>query len=256
MVKKGMVDSSWKQRIRKIDRLVAKAEQIVAVERREREEYLAQLEEERRPQARRHAAAVAGIVLFGKPQIDEPLIHAWERALQHLGITLRDEYGRECQYEYKPEHNKHDDSNPETLFVNWPRFIYDMAREKAGNEMYTTIMQSANEIERFTEIFSTAPVWLLEFTWMRLDAGLLKFGLPRMSDKQVWGEDGLRDMMRWPLLPLGMMTDGDPLPEVAVEDGVPPEEEEVYRQHRRMHDFNARRFARGVGTPASRPHLG
>jgi len=63
-------------------------------------------------------------------------------------------------------------------------------------------------------------------------------------------------MMRWPLLPLGMMTDGDPLPEVAVEDGVPPEEEEVYRQHRRTHDFNARRFARGVGTPASRPHLG
>ena len=88
-------------------------------------------------------------MLFGKPQIDEPLIHAWERALQHLGITL----------------------------------------QEASDEMYPIIMQSANEIERFTGIFSTAPVWLLEFTWMRLDAGVLKFGLPRMSDKQVWGEE-------------------------------------------------------------------
>jgi hypothetical protein len=75
---------------------------------------------------------------------------------------------------------------------------------------------------------------------MRLDAEVLKFGLPRMSDKQVWGEDGLRDMMRWPLLPLGMMTDGVPFPEIAVEDGVPPEEAEAYRQHRRIHDFGTR----------------
>ena len=115
-------------------------------------------------------------------------------------------------------------------------------RVKASDELYPIIMQSANEIERFTEIFSTAPVWLLEFTWMRLDAELLKFGLPRMSDKQVWGEDGLRDMMRWPLLQLGMITDGDPLPEVAVEDGVPPEQEEAYRQQRRQHDFVVRCF--------------
>jgi hypothetical protein len=191
---------SWKQRIRKIDRLVAKAEQIVAVERREREEQRAEFAESLRPRARQHAAAVAAIVLFGKPQIDEPLIHAWQRALQHLEITP----------------------------------------QEASDEMYPIIMQSANEIERFTEIFSNGPVWVLEFTWMRLDAGVLKFGLPRMSDKQVWGEDGLRDMMRWPLLPLGMMTDGIPYPEIAVEDGVPPEEEEAYRQHRRIHEFGAR----------------
>jgi hypothetical protein len=195
-----MIAPSWKQRIRKIDRLLAKAEQIVAVERRKREEQLAEFAESLRPQARQHTAAVAAIVLFGKPQIDEPLIHAWERAIQHLGITIRE----------------------------------------ASDQMYAIIMQSANEIERFTEIFSAAPVWLLEFTRMRFDAELLKFGLPRMSDKQVWGEDGLRDMMRWPLLPLGMMTDGVPYPEIAVEDGVPPEEEEAYRQHRRIHEFSTR----------------
>ena len=242
MVEKEMIAPSSKQRIRKIDRLVAKAEQIVAVERRKREEQRAQREESLRPQARQHATAVAAIVLFGKPQIDEPLIHAWERALQHFGITLRNEYGRECQYEYKPGHNNRDESHPETFFDDWPREEYGGACKKASDELYPIIMQSANEIERFTEIFSTAPVWLLEFTWMRLDAALLKFGLPRMSDKQVWGEDGLRDMMRWPLLQLGMITDGDPLPEVAVEDGVPPEQEEAYRQQRRQHDFVVRCF--------------
>ena len=41
---------SWKLRIRKIDRLVAKAEQIVAVERRKREEQQAEFEESLRPQ--------------------------------------------------------------------------------------------------------------------------------------------------------------------------------------------------------------
>jgi hypothetical protein len=74
-----------------------------------------------------------------------------------------------------------------------------------------------------------------------LDASVLKFELPRMSDKQVWGEEGLRDMLRWPLLPLGMMTDGNLLPEVALEEGASPADEEAYRQHRRIDAFLARR---------------
>jgi hypothetical protein len=74
-------------------------------------------------------------------------------------------------------------------------------------------MQGGNETEKFTAIFRTAPVWLLEFTRMKFDAHFLKFDLPKMSDKQVWGEEGLKDFLRWPLLPLGMMTDGDPVPE-------------------------------------------
>jgi hypothetical protein len=85
---------------------------------------------------------------------------------------------------------------------------YERGLQHAGSELYSAITKGANETEKFTQIFRTAPVWLLEFTWMRLDAELLKFDLPKMTDKQVWGEKGLEDMMRWPLLPLGMMTDG------------------------------------------------
>jgi hypothetical protein len=52
---------------------------------------------------------------------------------------------------------------------------------------------------------------------MDLDAWLLKFDLPKMSDEQVWGEEGLKDLLRWPLLPLGRMTDGNPVPDGSCE---------------------------------------
>ena len=92
-----MIAPGLKQRIRKIDALLMKAEEVVSIERRKREEQRAQLKESLRPQARQHATEVAAVVLFGKPQIDEPLIQAWERALQHLGITLRDACGYLCK---------------------------------------------------------------------------------------------------------------------------------------------------------------
>jgi len=116
------------------------------------------------------------------------------------------------------------------------RFESEYEREllSAHRQLYPAIMKGANENEKFTEIFRTAPVWLLEFTWMRLDAWLLKFDLPEMSDKQIWGQQGLEDMMRWPLLPLGMMTDGAPVSELAPEKGVPPEDDERSRQLRRI----------------------
>ena len=74
-----------------------------------------------------------------------------------------------------------------------------------------------------------------------MDAYLLKFDLPEMSDKQVWGEEGLKEFVRWPRLPLGMMTDGNLLPEVALEEGVSPVDEERYRQHRRIRESIDRR---------------
>ena len=40
----------------------------------------------------------------------------------------------------------------------------------AYQQLYPAIMKDANETERFTEIFRTAPMWLLEFTSMTLGA--------------------------------------------------------------------------------------
>jgi hypothetical protein len=202
-----------------------KAEEFVSLKLKEEAEFLAQIEEYMRPRARFHATAVAAIVLYGQPRVDEPLIRAWVRTLRHHGIIVTNEYGREYEYDRGHEHEY--------------RFEYEYERELkiANAELYSAIMKGANETKKFSQIFRTAPVWLLEFTWMRLDAELLNFDLPEMSDKQVWGEEGLKDFLRWPLLPLGMMTDGDLVPDVAPEDVVSPKDEERFRQDRRISDL-------------------
>jgi hypothetical protein len=197
------MDRNLSQRIRNVEKLLSKAEESVSAALKKREEHLAELRDMFRPQALPHATAVAAIVIYGEPRIDEPLIRAWARTLRHHGITERE-----------------------------LRAVHGI--------LYPAIMNGANETEKFTEIFRTAPVWLLEFTRMWWDAFLLKFDLPKMSEKQVWGEQGLKDFLRWPLLPLGMMTDGDLIPEVAPEQA--PEHEEHSRQRRRIDEFVSRRY--------------
>jgi hypothetical protein len=219
------MDRNLSQRIRNVEKLLSKAEEFVSLKLKKREERRAQFEEGLRPRARLHATAVAAIVMYGKPRIDEPLIRAWARTLRQHGIIVTNEYG--CEYEYEHEYKFRD---------------YGRELKIANAELYPAIMKGANESEKFTEIFSTAPIWLLEFTWMRADAELLKFDLPEMSDKQVWGEEGFKDFLRWPLLPSGMMTDGDLIPEVPPEHGVPPEHEEHSRQLRRIDEFISRRY--------------
>jgi hypothetical protein len=195
------MDRNLSQRIRNVEKLLSKAEELVSAALKKREEHLAQLRDMLRPKALRHATAVAAIVIYGEPRIDEPLIRAWVRTLRHHGITVKNEYGREYEYEPGHEHEY--------------RFKDDYERELRAVHgiLYPAIMNGANETEKFTEIFRTAPVWLLEFTHMELDAALLQFDLPEMSGKQVRDEEGLKNFGRWPLLPLGMMTEGDPIPE-------------------------------------------
>ena len=127
--------------------------------------------------ALRHTTAVAAIVLSGQPRVDEPLNRAWARALQHYGIDNNDQVA-------------------------------------ASQRLLPIIKKDRKGLARFTEIFRTAPVWLLQFTGMALDARVLKFGLPEISDTLKWGSAGLEDARRWPLLPVGTITAGDPIPEL------------------------------------------
>jgi hypothetical protein len=224
------MDRSLQQRLLKVEKLLSKAEVSVSLTLKKRAEWQAETVEMFSPKALPHATAVAAIVLYGKPKIDEPLIRAWVRTLRHHRVTIQNEYGRDYEYEHGHEHEyRHEYEYEKELLI-------------AHRKLYPAIMKDANETERFTEIFRTAPIWLLEFTWMRLDASFLKFDLPEMSDKQVWGEEGLKDFSGWPRLPRGMMTDGDLVADVAPEKGVSPADEEEYRQHRRIKEFIARRY--------------
>jgi len=194
------MDRSSRRRIWKVEKLLSKTEELVSIARQKceksQEERLACLMPLMRRDARLHATAVAAIVMSGEPKIDEPLVRAWERALAHHRINVQDS----------------------TL---------DKEALKAAEKMYPAIVEDpdygrphhwwdpnivhAPEAARFTEIFRTAPVWLLQFTRMRWDASLLEFDLPDYSDEPIMGMEGVNDMKRWPRLPLGMMLAGDPV---------------------------------------------
>ena len=73
---------------RKSRHQLSKLEKLVSTALKEREEREKQAVKELPFRARRHATAVAAIVLSGQPKIDEPLIKAWARALQHYGINV------------------------------------------------------------------------------------------------------------------------------------------------------------------------
>jgi hypothetical protein len=127
--------------------------------------------------ALRHATAVAAIVLSGQPRVDEPLNRAWARALQQYGIDI------------------------------------NSGQEAAAQRLYPIIVGGEKESERFSEIFRTAPVWLLQFTGMVIDSRFLPLQLPDLSPATRWGSAGYEEARRWPLIPSGMMAAGDPIPD-------------------------------------------
>jgi hypothetical protein len=190
-----MIDPELRRRIRNVENLLAKSEKVVSDEQKKRAARYEASITSMRPFAQHHATAVAAIVLFGNPQIDEPLKSAWIRALQCLGI--RDEYEREYSFTYKLYHG--DEANGIKAYYRDREYI------NACKQLYPIIIKDANESEKFAEIFAPAPIWLLNFTNVAVDGVLLKFNLPPMcsvlSSKGVW--------KFWPHIPFGTATDDD-----------------------------------------------
>jgi hypothetical protein len=156
---------------------VLRAEQMVSTALKERAERKKQLTEQLPHAVRLHATAVAAILLAGSPKIDEPFIRAWTRALRYYDAPVRDQTQASEQV-------------------------------SAARRLFPIIVGQEGPSERFAEIFRSAPVWLLQFTRMTLDAWCLKFHLPEMAANSEWGDLGFKDSERWPLLPLGVMTAG------------------------------------------------
>ena len=171
-----MMDRNFPHRLSKIEKLVSSAL-------KEGKEKKKQALKELPFHARRHATAVAAIVLSGQPIINEPLNKAWKRALHHYGID-----------------------------VNNPGGMDDQVR--AAQRLLPVIIGDEESSAKFTEIFTTAPVWLLQFTGVAWDARFCEFHLPNITKKLPWGSGGYEEALRWPLLPSGTMTAGDPIPAI------------------------------------------
>ncbi len=171
-----MMDRRLRHRLSNVEKLASDL-----LKKREDEKRQAIKEDVRR--ARYHATAVAAIVLAGQPKLDEPLIRAWRRALQHYGIDVKELGQLDNQV-------------------------------KAAQQLLPIIMMGEEPAARFAEIFKTAPVWLLQFTGIVCDAHLLEFHLPDVSQKLRWGSAGYEEARQWPLLPFGTLTAGDPIPDI------------------------------------------
>jgi hypothetical protein len=161
---------------RKSRHKIEQSEKLLTAALQERDERLKKLLRLAPTHARRHATAVAAIVLSGQPRIYEPLSRAWSRALRQYGI-------------------------------------HDNDQHEAARNLFSAIKGDQEQSSRFTEIFRRAPIWLLQFTGMALDARFLKFELPNIKNKLRWGSSGFEDSLRWPLLPLGTISAGDPIPD-------------------------------------------
>lgn len=169
-----MIDRSLRRRLSKIDKRLSIA---LKKSKAKDQEYINSV----LFHARHHATAVATIVLSGQPKIDEPLRMAWNRALLHYGIKFNPFAGLDYQV-------------------------------RVAEQLRPVIMEGKAESARFTEIFAAAPIWLLQFTRLVMDAVWLKFQLPDLASRLTWGSAGFEEVRDWPLLPSGTMTAGDPIP--------------------------------------------
>jgi hypothetical protein len=131
---------------------------------------------------------VAAIVLSGQPKIDEPLIRAWTRALQHYGVQALGQH--------------------EIYLTDRSRLD---KQTRSAQELVAEILGGAEDSKRLTEIFRTAPDWLLHFTQTHFSRAFLRFDLRPISFISKWGSAGYEESLGWPLLPSGTMMDGDPL---------------------------------------------
>ena len=149
------MDRNSRQRIGKVEKLLSRAEESVSIALKKRAERQQELRLTLRPKALLHATAVAAVVIYGQPRIDEPLVRAWARTLRHNLIIIRNEYGR--AYEYEPGHEHEYGAGFE--------FEYERELKAASHELRPIIMKGANETEKFTEYL----------------------GLPRFGCSNLWG---------------------------------------------------------------------
>jgi hypothetical protein len=168
----------FRRRLRRLEKRVAF---VVAERKRKEPEERARLYQV----ALSHATKLVTLILHGDPQIDEPLAIAWERARSYLGLS----------------------GTPEELF-EYQRFRIVVVDPRGDPEIA--------EIAKFAHIFRSAPSWLLDFCYARLDCVILGIELSESSEPAPeYGRDGLREACNaWPELPKGTIGAGPPMPKL------------------------------------------
>ena len=128
-----------------------------------------------------HATKLVTLILHGDSRIEEPLAIAWHRALSGLDLVEIPEAWLPARLRAK-------------VIASLPG---DTEKDKFGN------------------VLSSAPPWLLTFCMASIDGYVLGIDLPKNSQPSLEpGCDALDDMESWPDLPIGTLAAGGPVPEL------------------------------------------
>lgn len=133
-----------------------------------------------------HAANLSLIILYGKPQIDEPLSKAWQR----------------CCESTSPELDAIKEIRGNNIFNPFGDRLVGQAIAERFRSFVLPHHPGANEQEKFNKILASAPLWLIWFTWADVTIGGLQLSIPDFSTIEDY-ERSLEDLGRLPALPTG-----------------------------------------------------
>jgi hypothetical protein len=128
-----------------------------------------------------HAISLGALILYGNPNVDEPLGDAWQRCSSRFPILQR-------VYQFR------------SLNLSDQSFAEEIAQIVRKDVM--SDLPGTTEAEKFQNMFFSAPPWLIWFTFATVTAKFLGFALPDLSSVTSFSRSkAVFDI--WPALPDG-----------------------------------------------------
>ena len=158
---------------RALRRRIAELERLAPDFAKRREEAITARDAEFAVKARIHAINLGLLLHYGEPKIDEPLTAAWERCLEEFPETKR------------------------IADMVHPFGCHAGAVADYVADRVLSTLPGADETEKFSQLFATAPPWLIYYTWGDVTAHFLGLPLPDVSSVKKFVRSEA-PIARWP----------------------------------------------------------
>jgi len=160
---------------RRLARLEKLAEPIIERVRRADEDFRARV----RDHATSHAIGLGALTLYGNPKEDEPLSKAWQRCIERFPNQRLEEF------------------KGQLINGKYAQYAAEIVCERVMAEL-----PGSTKKEKFQNFFSSAPPWLIWFTFADFTATFLDLTLPDLSSVKHF-ERSKSVFEKWPDLPDG-----------------------------------------------------
>jgi hypothetical protein len=126
-----------------------------------------------------HAIGLGALILYGNPKEDEPLSDSWQRCIERFPALQPWKASKSCM-----------------SGEGYAREVAKIVGDKVKAEL-----PGATNKEKFPNLFSSAPPWLIWFTFADLTGAILNLPLPDLSSVANFRRSNVFKM--WPALPDG-----------------------------------------------------